>query len=475
VKKLRIILFIVLVFCIKAGAQGINFETRLSWAEIKSKAKTEEKYIFLDIYATWCGPCKIMDVNVFNKKTVGDIINSKFIAVKVQTDSTEIDNENVKNWRANAAKIKNEYQIRAYPTYIILASNGQLVHMITGAMPESVFLTEIERALNPEEQYNNLSSRYQGGERDPEFIRYLSKKAFEVGDKLLARKIAVNYINSLTEQDLYKTENIWFIYNNTKTSDDRGFSFFLNNVEKITKIDSSMKWNYCKGLTAKIIIEEEVAPYFRDCGGKPDWQIVRDKLVSKYGNAGEEIWKMNRDGWIFKYEIIPFLKSNPSVARIKDEFDKRKLYVTESTLYGNTVLYYLNASDKPNADLKVICDRIVYCWDVFVERCPDKISAKTLNQQAWFIFEESDDKKHLSSALSWAKKAVELASPLDMDWRTKIMDTYANLLYKLGRTKEAIEWEEKVVKLLPGPHVFTITLEKMRAGKVTWNVKKESL
>jgi hypothetical protein len=47
-------------------------------------------------------------------------------------------------------------------------------------------------------------------------------------------------------------------------------------------------------------------------------------------------------------------------------------------------------------------------------------------------------------------------------------DTYANLLYKLGHTKEAIEWEEKAVKLKPDEKTFTKTLEQMKKGEPTY-------
>jgi thiol:disulfide interchange protein len=45
-------------------SKGINFENNLSWEQVKEKAKAENKYIFVDCYATWCGPCKAMDKEV---------------------------------------------------------------------------------------------------------------------------------------------------------------------------------------------------------------------------------------------------------------------------------------------------------------------------------------------------------------------------------------------------------------------------
>ncbi|MFR4036530.1 MAG: thioredoxin domain-containing protein [Butyricimonas faecalis] len=33
-----------------------------------TKAKTENKTIFVDVYTQWCGPCKHVSENVFHKK-----------------------------------------------------------------------------------------------------------------------------------------------------------------------------------------------------------------------------------------------------------------------------------------------------------------------------------------------------------------------------------------------------------------------
>ena len=46
------------------ATQGIHFEDGVSWQHVQQKAKAEDKYIFVDCYATWCGPCKQMDKKV---------------------------------------------------------------------------------------------------------------------------------------------------------------------------------------------------------------------------------------------------------------------------------------------------------------------------------------------------------------------------------------------------------------------------
>jgi thiol:disulfide interchange protein len=48
----------------------INFITGQSFLQIKEKARKSNKPIFLDFYANWCGPCNIMDREVFNDPSV---------------------------------------------------------------------------------------------------------------------------------------------------------------------------------------------------------------------------------------------------------------------------------------------------------------------------------------------------------------------------------------------------------------------
>ncbi len=50
-----------------------------------------------------------------------------------------------------------------------------------------------------------------------------------------------------------------------------------------------------------------------------------------------------------------------------------------------------------------------------------------------------------------------------------LIDTYASLLYKIGKTTNAINWEEKASKLSPNKD-YVIALEQMKKGEPTYKI-----
>ncbi|WP_346318081.1 thioredoxin family protein [Chitinophaga sp. YIM B06452] len=147
-KKLLLLIFL-LPLAAMAQDKGIRFEHALSWKEVKAKAKKEGKFIFMDCFTTWCGPCKRMSSEVFSEPAIGEYFSEKFVSVKVQMDKTSIDDEAVKSWYDDAAAIAKEYSVRSYPTFLYFSPEGKLVHREEGSMSAGLFLEISARALKP--------------------------------------------------------------------------------------------------------------------------------------------------------------------------------------------------------------------------------------------------------------------------------------------------------------------------------------
>lgn len=94
--------------------EGIQFYHG-TWKEVLEKARKEDKLIFLDIYATWCGPCKRLKSNTFSNGRVGKYFNSTFINVSLdgETGDGEI--------------LANQYRINGYPSLLFIDKDGNIV------------------------------------------------------------------------------------------------------------------------------------------------------------------------------------------------------------------------------------------------------------------------------------------------------------------------------------------------------------
>jgi len=93
--------------------------------------------------------------------------------------------------------------------------------------------------------------------------------------------------------------------------------------------------------------------------------------------------------------------------------------------------------------------------------------SQALNEVSWKFFEKVTDTKALENALRWSKRSLEIYPENHM-----YIDTYANLLYKLGQKQEAIVNETEALRIATdaksGTKMYETTLLKMKDGEKTW-------
>ena len=92
---------------------GIVFFTG-TWEEALVKAKAENKLIFLDIYATWCGPCKKLKTKTFTNAKVGTYFNAHFINVSLDGEIGE------------GFTLAEKFKLTAYPTLFFINADGNI-------------------------------------------------------------------------------------------------------------------------------------------------------------------------------------------------------------------------------------------------------------------------------------------------------------------------------------------------------------
>lgn len=404
-KKLFLI-FLLLPFIGSAQVKGTHFEHGLSWQQVKEKAKKENKFLLVDCFTTWCGPCKYMASTIFPQEKVGEFFNKNFVNVKVQFDQTKNDSEEVKSWYADAQSMSKEFKINAYPTFLIFSPQGELVHRIVGGGEADEFIARAQMALNPETQYYTLLKKSESGNPTPETLKQLTVSAEAAYDEENSEKFANAYIN--TQKDLYTKENLEFISRYTRSTKSKGFELMLKDPEKTDAILGKGKSNK---ILSTIILEENIYPALR----KPNANI--DSLAAS-ARA--------------KYPTVD----------ISEPVDLMKIQIFQSEKkwdkFQPAVLSYM-------------------------KKYGTEVRADMLNSFAWTVFENCKDNNCITEALSWSKRSVDETQSKEPAY----LDTYANLLYKLGKKDQAIAMQQKAVDLVAAENKaqYQVTLEKMKKGK----------
>lgn len=90
-------------------------------ADALKTAQKEKKMVFLDVYTTWCGPCKHMTGNIFPTAEVGKVMNGNFVNIKIDAEKGE------------GLDVAKTYKVTAYPTMLILDSSGKELARIMGS------------------------------------------------------------------------------------------------------------------------------------------------------------------------------------------------------------------------------------------------------------------------------------------------------------------------------------------------------
>ncbi|HEY8930220.1 MAG TPA: thioredoxin family protein [Mucilaginibacter sp.] len=116
---------LIVAFCLTTiGVKYINVPTgnnnvshivfiENSWDEALKQAALQNKYIFVDCYATWCGPCMMLKNRTFTDNKAAEFYNSNFINVSLDME------------KGRGPELAQKWQLRAYPTLIIFDSKGK--------------------------------------------------------------------------------------------------------------------------------------------------------------------------------------------------------------------------------------------------------------------------------------------------------------------------------------------------------------
>lgn len=419
-------LFFAVQFSKAQQDSGIHFIDNLPLKDVLAMSREQNKPVFVDIYTTWCGPCKRMAEHVFSKKQTGDKFNSAFINYKIDAEKGE------------GITLAKTYNVKGFPTYLFLNGNGEVVFRTLGYTPQDLFMKQAKIGLSEfsdPRPYYVWEKEYPARKNDPIFLRDFIMKRIRVGQESTA--IINTYFKLIPKEQWLQKENISMIKQN-------------RNVEINSPIFNHLAKN------------TEVADEVMKGDGMPG--SIHDLLYTVQMNALNKAIKEKNDSY-FESVFLQANKTMPSAVTLKPEFSKpsetywRLYYFKRTNRYKNFISMapdfydrkYMNISKDSalkkndevyNKAMSVYNDPAFAHYNTnkaFMEMLSKAYKSYFINsyagdlaEAAGIILKYSTNTALDKRAKEWIKRAIEVKdSP-------GFLLTQALLLYKTGDTREAV-------------------------------------
>lgn len=118
---------LLITFCALAPAGGPFLELTLD--EALARARAEEKLVFIDFFATWCGPCNQLDSTTFADEKVIEWLGKHTVPLKIDVDREK--------------DVAKRFHVNSMPTLILLRPDGTELDRIRGYQTGDQFLAAV--------------------------------------------------------------------------------------------------------------------------------------------------------------------------------------------------------------------------------------------------------------------------------------------------------------------------------------------
>jgi len=444
--KKQLLIISVLFFSVLGFSQGIEFE-RGTWKEVLEKAKQTNKPIFIDVYTSWCGPCKKMSKDIFPLHEVGKVYNANFVCYQIDAEKGE------------GIEIAKKYEVMSYPTYLFVKSDGTLFSRSGGSMEAEKFIAVSQTAIadmNDPKPLSKWEKEYVVKKNDSTFMLDYINKRSKLGKPI--SELFNEYL-ALLPNDQRASKEIIEIYQKESRNITINSLAFKNLEDNKTLFFPKL------GGYVYVFMIGAIDNSFREaCKSK------NEQLLQQVVDANEKLPKTPQTKQKEELDMNYYKKTN--------DLDK---YISNATIYCDSSLMTVTSDSIAKTDKKVLqlfetqrntligkidSTQLAQLTNSMEHVSRDKYS-QALNDVAWGFFEKAADTKALENALRWSKRSLEIYPDNHM-----FIDTYANLAYKLGRKEEAITKETEALNIAKSEKsdtkFYEASLLKMKVGEKTW-------
>ncbi len=426
-KKLLIALF--LLAPALAGAQGVNFRHG-NFDQALQEAVKKDMMVFVDFYATWCGPCKKADQEVFKNDSLAVFFNTHFICVKIDLETPE------------GKQFQERYSVTSLPSFLFIRPNGEVAVREGGygspqkLMDQAHLGYQLKDAVSEQEKMDQAyrSHKY---DRDTTFLKRYMRLMEKNGLDL--HPVLEQYV-VLQESLGVPTSAIFdgmFEFRRGLRLGGHGERIFLLSEDTWIAADSafrqSVKYRY---------VVSDLSKYTYEYATKTrnyDLMVASLDFMKRY--SGQEVNKATLtldyfaaigDGDGYKKLAGPYLDS------LYKATDFEAIKQKDRTGLENLA----KRMEERKATGSIDDHGIKMSYLATNNRSLGNRTGYLLSTYAGHYLRFARDRQEAASMLPYLKKAVELAS-----FNPIYLNNYADGLYMSGDRKQAIELKKKAVAM----------------------------
>lgn len=379
-----LLLFLTVQGFAQQQTEGIRFIEGEKWENVLSMAQEKDKYIFMDCYTSWCGPCKALAKDIFTRKEVGDFFNAHFINVKYDME------------KGVGIELKKHYQsnIIGFPTLLLINKEGKVVHQMAGFQEAEVLIAGMKAGMEGKSLFA-YRDKYTAGERDLNFIKEYVNALNGAFLKEEVEKVVQEYMQSIPVEKLQE-KDVWELVGTyIKDPYSPQFEYVVFNMDKMAirlnidryKLERQLSWAMEKAL---------------------------EKLIElKKDDNGKMLFLVNAPA---KMDTIMRLVNRANLKRAEELRAKSRIHQLELEEKWIDVFDYL-----------------LICHDIGVLGYSDRY----LNEVVQYMGVHCKDKKLLKKCLNLMEELQQKEEKGNERFRDYYYDTLALLNEVLGNQKEA--------------------------------------
>lgn len=414
--------------------QGIQFEEG-EWKDVLDKAQKTDKVIYLDAYAVWCGPCKMMTKNIFPDEEVGKVYNDLFINYSVDAEKGE------------GIELARKYKVTAYPTHLYINPHTEeVVSVQMGAVGAPTFIAwanEAQKQFRDTLTLQFYAQQFQEGKRDQDFlVSYIEKASAQQQ----STAIPLQAFYELNKHEI--VEKYWDFmleYTNDFNSEPAAF------MKKMAH-EQRGQWSDQELLKYENWYQTQMSSSLMEAINQKDLSLIdriSESIIKEGGN--HYMMLMPYDLYHIYYQQLKeeqklFENNIASLDYLAQQSSASLFKFTENqTQFMRNIVIAQLKNSMANSHNDIDVDQAI---DAFFEenKLPNQTEIKSIEylETTQKIIDDSL-KEYYSNAILWHNMAVEITD--DPERVNEMNKQYLMLLILEGKVKQAKKESKKMIKL----------------------------